>query len=396
MEPSAVSLRAEDTVNPFADTRPRVFIVDDEPGILDIISKGLEQAGFQTLTFTSGREFERAVALEPPDLCIMDLALPDMDGVAILNELAQQGFRGRILLISGHSQQVLRSVSRMAEDYQLQIIGCIRKPFTMKPLLDALATQPARSFVPEQREVIEAIRNEQIVVRYQPIVDLPNHQVVAAEALVRWQHPSEGLLPPSCFLPKLDHAGMNELTAFVLRNVFQNRLLWKRGGIDIALSVNVPTPILLDPFFTAELGRLMDRHGTGLEGIILEITENDTMPNAQLLARVLSALCLKGARVAIDDFGTGFSSLSRLQRLPVDEVKIDKSFIRHCVTHSEDRKIVEAVIALAHALNMRVVAEGVETDATAGLLAELGCDFAQGFLFGRPISASALAGLIPH
>lgn len=396
MEPSAVAVRAQDSAEPFAALRPRVFIVDDERCILELISKGLEEAGFQPETFTSGREFERAVVLESPDLCIMDLSLPDIDGVTILNELAQQGYRGRILLISGHSQQVLRSVSRMAEDYQLQIIGCIRKPFTMKPLLDALRMQHPSSFVPQLHEVVEAIRNEQIVVRYQPIVDLPNHQVVAAEALVRWQHPTEGLLPPSCFLGKLDHAGMNELTAYVLRNVFQHRTLWKRNGIDIALAVNVPTPILLDPLFAAELGRLMERHNAGLEGIILEITENDMMPDAAMLARVLSALCLKGARVAIDDFGTGFSSLSRLQRLPVDEVKIDKSFIRHCVTHSEDRKIVEAVIALAHALNMRVVAEGVETDATAALLAELGCDFAQGFLFGRAISPAALAGLIPH
>ncbi|MSP95322.1 MAG: EAL domain-containing protein [Alphaproteobacteria bacterium] len=361
-----------------------------------MIAKGLEQAGFQAETFTSGREFERAVAAESPDLCIMDLALPDMDGVAILNELAQQGFRGRILLISGHSQQVLRSVSRMAEDYQLQIIGCIRKPFTMKPLLDALKAHPSRIFVPAPRDIVDAIRNEQIIVRYQPIVDLPDHQAVAAEALVRWQHPTEGLLPPSCFLGRLDHAGMNELTAYVLRNVFQSRSLLKRSGIDVALSVNVPTPVLLDPLFFAEVGRLMDRHQMGLEGIIIEITESDMMPDPAMLARVLSALCLKGARVAIDDFGTGLSSLSRLQRLPVDEVKIDKSFIRHCVTHSEDRKIVEAVIALAHALNMRVVAEGVETDATAALLSELGCDYAQGFLFGRPISPASLAGLIPH
>ena len=389
-------MRPGEASDPFTDSRQRVFIVDDERGILDLISKSLEQAGFVAETFTSGREFERAVALESPDFCIMDLALPDMDGVAILNELAQQGFRGRILLISGQSQQVLRSVSRMAEDYQLNIIGCIRTPFTMKSVLDALNVRPTSVFVPESKDVVEAIRNEQVVVRYQPIVDLPNHQVVAAEALVRWQHPTHGLLPPSCFLNKLDHAGMMELTVYVLRNVFQHRALWKRNGFEIALSVNVPTHILLDPLFVAELGRLMERHNMGLEGIVLEITENDTMPNAAMLARVLSALCLKGARVAIDDFGTGFSSLSRLQRLPVDEVKIDKSFIRHCATHTEDRKIVEAVIALAHALNMRVVAEGVETDATAALLGELGCDFAQGYLFGRAISPAALAGLIPH
>jgi EAL domain-containing protein (putative c-di-GMP-specific phosphodiesterase class I) len=169
-----------------------------------------------------------------------------------------------------------------------------------------------------------------------------------------------------------------------------------REGIAVDLAVNVPTPVVVDPQFSSELAKLMERHQTTLQGIVLEITENDTMSDVPLLASTLSALCLKGARVAVDDFGTGFSSLSRLQCLPIDEVKIDKSFIRHCVTHQEDRKIVEAVIALAHALDMRVVAEGVETDATAALLSELGCDYAQGFLFGRPVSPGELAGLIPR
>ena len=286
-------------------THQRVFIVDDELAILDVLSRGLENAGFKATTFSVGREFERA-------------------------------------------------------------------------------------------EVVDAIRNGQIVARYQPIVDLPNHQVVAAEALARWQHPTEGLLPPSSFLAKLDHDGLNELTHCMLRNVFQNKTLWAREGIAIDLSVNVPTSVIVDPQFTAEIVKLMERHQTTLQGIVLEITESDDMPDVHQLAGTLSALCLKGARVAVDDFGTGFSSLSRLQCLPIDEVKIDKSFIRHCVTHHDDRKIVEAVIALAHALDMRVVAEGVETEATALLLSELGCDCAQGYLFGRPVSAGELGGLVPR
>jgi EAL domain-containing protein (putative c-di-GMP-specific phosphodiesterase class I) len=374
----------------------RVYVVDDELAILDVLSRGLEQAGFKATMFSSGREFERAVVREAPDICIMDLSLPDVDGVAILNELAAQDYRGRILLMSGHGQQVLRSVGRLAEGYHLHIVGCLKKPFTMKPVLQALDASPLRTFAPERADVVDAIRSGQMVVRYQPIVDLPNHQVMAAEALARWQHPTEGLLPPSSFLGKLDHGGMNELTQCVLRNVFYNRSLWARDGIAIDLAVNVPTSVVVDPLFSTELAKLMERHETTLQGIVLEITENDHMPDLHLLASTLSAFCLEGARVAVDDFGTGFSSLSRLQCLPIDEVKIDKSFIRHCVTHHDDRKIVEAVIALAHALDMRVVAEGVETEATASLLCELGCDYAQGYLYGRPVSPSELGGLVPR
>ena len=379
-----------------AAQRPTVFIVDDELGILDVVSRGLENAGYQTKTFSGGREFERAVTREAPDLCIMDLSLPDVDGVAILGELAAQDYKGRILLISGHSQQLLRSVSRLAEDYHLKIIGCVRKPFTIKPLLEALEAFPAKTFSPTREDVVRAIRNEDIVVRYQPIVALPAGDIVGAEALVRWQHPTEGTLAPCRFLHKLEEKDMGELTSLVLRNVFQNRVLWSKAGVKIDVAVNVPIPTLLDPQFNGELYRLCERFQIGLDGLIVEIPETDMTADPKILAAALSGLCLRGVRIAVDDFGTGYSSLSRLQRLPVDEVKIDKSFIRHCATHPEDKKIAAAVIALAHALDMRVVAEGVETEATAKLLGELGCDFAQGFLYGRPMTASELTGLIRH
>ena len=164
----------------------------------------------------------------------------------------------------------------------------------------------------------------------------------------------------------------------------------------VRVAVNTPIPTILDPQFNAELYKLCERFQIGLDGLTVEIPESDMSEDQKSLAAALSGLCLRGVRVAVDDFGTGFSSLSRLQRLPIDEVKIDKSFIRHCATYPEDRKIVGAVIALAHALDMQVVAEGVETEATAKLLSELGCDFAQGFLYGRPVTASELTGLLNH
>jgi len=369
-------------------------VVDDEPGILDVMSRGLRNAGFEISAFSSGREFERAVVRDMPEHCVMDLSLPDVDGVTILNELVAQDYRGRIVLISGHSQQLLRSVRRLAEDYQLQIVGCVHKPFTMAPLLNALSALPVDTFMPTHDDVLAAMRDEQLIVRYQPIVDLTDRQVVAAEALVRWQHPTAGLLPPSRFLPQLDHDGMIALTTLVLRNVFQNRATWSRQNLGIILGVNVPTPVAADMRFSQELSRLMELYQTDLTGITFEITENEMVADVRGLASMLSALCLKGARVALDDFGTGFSSLTRMQCLPIDDIKIDKSFIRHCTTHAEDRKIVKAVIALSHALDMKVVAEGVENETTAALLTELGCDFGQGFLFGSPVSASELTGLL--
>ncbi len=213
---------------------------------------------------------------------------------------------------------------------------------------------------------------------------------------MRWQHPAEGLLPPSCFLHKLDQAGMNELTSCVLRDVFQNKAHWAKFGIKLDIAANIPIHTVLDPQFGAELYKLSERFETSVEGLTIEILESDMTDDHHSLAAALSGLCLRGIRVAVDDFGTGFSSLSRLQRLPIDKVKIDKSFIRHCVTHPEDRKIVEAVIALAHALDMKVVAEGVETKETAALLSELDCDFGQGFLYGRAVTANEFGGLIPH
>src|SRR5262249_47584497 len=155
--------------------------------------------------------------------------------------------------------------------------------------LEALNANPQRVFSPTPEQVVDAIRTGQMIAHYQPIVSLPNHEVVAAEALVRWQHPDEGLLPPSAFLGKLDPEGMTELTYCVLRSVFQNRALWAKQGIEIDLAVNVPTPTIVDPQFSIEVARLMERHQTSLKGLVLEITETDSMPDLQLLAGTLSA-----------------------------------------------------------------------------------------------------------
>jgi len=389
--PPAISAAANDSSGGNAQN---VFIVDDEEGILDIVSRGLQRAGYRTTMFRNGGDFERAVGREVPDLCIMDLALPDLDGVAILNELAQQCYRGRILLMSGHSPQILRSVSRLAEDNNLNIIGCLHKPFTIQSLLDTVAASPAQSPAITSEDVVKAIRANEIVVRYQPIVDLKTDRVTAAEALVRWQHPTEGLLPPVRFLGKLGPAEMSELTLHVMADAFATRDRWREAGVEASFAINMPIATILDPQFTADTMQLVSKHKTDLEGIIFELTETEMVTDHHQLSATLSKLCLRGLRVSVDDFGTGYSSLSRLQRLPIDEVKIDRSFIRHCATHAADRKIVEAVIALAHALEMQVVAEGVETDSARDLLSKLGCDYAQGFLYGHAITAGELSGMI--
>src|SRR5262249_35670901 len=151
---------------------------------------------------------------------------------------------------------------------------------------------------------------------------------------------------------------MSELTSLVLRNVFQNRATWAKSGVNIDVAVNVPIPTILDANFISELYNLAERFRLSLDGLTIEVPYGSMDGDQSNLAATVSGLCLRGVRVAVDDFGTGFSSLSRLQRLPVDEVKIDKSFVRHCATHPEDKKIVGAVIALAHALDIEVVAEG--------------------------------------
>jgi diguanylate cyclase (GGDEF)-like protein/PAS domain S-box-containing protein len=238
----------------------------------------------------------------------------------------------------------------------------------------------------------QALACDEFILYYQPIVDLQTDRVVEAEALLRWQHPTRGLLSPADFLPLAERIGlMRPLGRWVLDEVCRQARAWQELGQPLKVAANLTANEFQQPTLVAEVSAALEAVGLAPCWLRLEITESAAMSDVAATSTTLAALRALGVRVAIDDFGTGYSSLSYLQRLPVDALKIDRDFVRALDTDPASLTICRSVTLLAHALGLHVTAEGIETAAQAAQLRELGCDQAQGYFFARPVPAAELS-----
>jgi diguanylate cyclase (GGDEF)-like protein/PAS domain S-box-containing protein len=244
------------------------------------------------------------------------------------------------------------------------------------------------SLIGELRMGIE--RNE-LVLHYQPKLSLQTGRCDRVEALVRWQHPRHGLMAPDIFIPLAEQTGLiKPLTHWVLMTALRQCRAWLDIGLDITVGVNLSMRNLHDPELVEQVVQLLETTGVQPRSLKLEVTESALMTDPQRALDSLARLRAIGVEVAIDDFGTGHASLSYLKQMPVGEIKLDRSFIRDMRTDKNDFTIVRSTIELAHDLGLRVIAEGVEDQATWDLLVELGCDLAQGFHMSRPLSEGDL------
>jgi diguanylate cyclase (GGDEF)-like protein len=244
-------------------------------------------------------------------------------------------------------------------------------------------------------ELRAAVERGELEVHYQPIVAADSGLLEKVEALVRWPHPTKGLLQPGAFIPIAEHTRLIvDLNGFVLREAVRQCGAWRRYGIDLGITVNITVLDLLDPTFGPGVEAMLRESGFPPSALTLEITEGAFVQEPARVRRTLDMLRALGVQVAIDDFGTGYSSLSYLKDLPVDLLKIDRSFISDLPGEEASAAIVAAAIELAHRLGLEVVAEGVETGEQYEFLVDLGCDLIQGFVVSKPVSASALSPLL--
>ncbi len=231
----------------------------------------------------------------------------------------------------------------------------------------------------------------QMVVYLQPKNDARTRRVVGFEALVRWQHPTRGMVPPDEFIPAVERAGLlTRLTERVLDLALDEAATLRRDGRSVPIAVNVGAPDLLDVGFAGRVAAALERHGLPATVLRLEITETVVMTDPARVLTTLGLLRRLGIKLSLDDYGTGLSSLSYLRTLPVDELKIDRSFVARVTTDEASSLIVRSTITLAHGLGLTVVAEGVEDVETLQALADAGCDVVQGYLFSRPVAARDL------
>jgi EAL domain-containing protein (putative c-di-GMP-specific phosphodiesterase class I) len=241
-----------------------------------------------------------------------------------------------------------------------------------------------------------ALTQAELRLHYQPKVDLQLRRVIGAEALLRWQHPQEGLLGPARFLPPIERDALSvDVGEWVIETALQQLQAWSSMGLDLCVSVNVSACHFQQRDFAVRLAAMLGRHPAVAPGMLeIEIVETSAMEDLAAASQTMQDCQRMGVQFAIDDFGTGYSSLTYLKRLPAQTLKIDQSFVRDMLDDREDLAIVQGVIGLAHAFGRRVIAEGVETLAHGHRLLELGCVLLQGYGIARPMPAEQLPGWI--
>ena len=249
-----------------------------------------------------------------------------------------------------------------------------------------------------EAELRRAIERQEFVVHYQPIVKLETGEIIGAEALVRWQHPTRGMVPPLEFIPLAEETGLIiPLGGWILRQACRQLAEWQKlraGGEPFVMNVNLSSRQLVRDVIADEVAAAVDESGIRASWLVLEVTETVLMADPVAAATALKHIRDLGVRVALDDFGSGYSSLSHLRRFPIDIVKIDKSFVDDVARDGVESAIARGIIELGRAMSIQTVAEGIEADDQAEMLRTLGCDLGQGYFFARPLAADAWADLL--
>jgi predicted signal transduction protein with EAL and GGDEF domain len=240
-------------------------------------------------------------------------------------------------------------------------------------------------------ELKQAIAENQLALHYQPKAELADGAVRSVEALVRWDHPVRGVIPPDEFIGVAEQTGLiGGLTDWVLLTALRQQRAWSDSGLDLNVAINISPRLLDDESFPATLTHALSACRVRPDRVTLEITENAIMANPEHVIEMLEHLRRLGLTLSMDDFGIGHSSMAYLKRLPIHEVKIDKLFVRGMLVDPDDQAIVHAIVELAHRLRLQVVAEGVETAPCWQRLAQMKVDTAQGYLLGKPMRAQEL------
>lgn len=382
----------------------KILVLDDESFMLKLLARMLTNQGFTSVTLCeSGRAaLDRVDGVDPrPNLILLDLNMPEMDGIEFVRHLVERNYTGSLILISGEDERMLQTVEKLVQAHKITVLGHIHKP--VKPeALSALLEKWAPSSLDSPRvaqkiygadEVRAAINNGELVNYYQPKVMVATGRVAGVETLVRWRHPVHGIVPPDQFIGVAEANGLIDgLTRVVLTSALAQAKVWQEAGLALRVAVNVSMDSLTSLDFLDFVTGLTAKIGIPPQEIVLEVTESQLMGDARVPLEILTRLRLKRFRLSIDDFGTGHSSLAQLRDIPFDELKIDQGFVHRAWTVETLRAMYDASLALARQLGMEVVAEGVEDRDDWDLLLRTGCDLAQGTFISRPMLAVDLPG----
>ena len=379
----------------------RLLVLDDDPDMCALVVSAATSAGYQAKSSTDFGGFKASLT---PDtsVVVLDLMMPEVDGIQVLRYLSSQHYASDIILISGYDKKVLKVAGELAGALGLSVRASVQKPVNLKSLQEILAKRGdakqasladarGNDSSTDPESLRRAIADEQLFVHYQPQYYIGTRKLAGVEALVRWRHPTMGVLPAAAFIDAFETSGLvDELTWLMIRKILADKKMSGWGKDRIAVSLNISTRSLRDLSLPEKLLSVITDHGGQPSDFILEITESGLIRELHTALDVLARMRLKGFGLSIDDFGTGYAMLQQLQRVPARELKLDMSFTRSMLHDESANIIVRKTLELAHDLDMHVVAEGVETDEQLRALGEYGCEVAQGYLLGKPGPIEAL------
>ncbi len=378
----------------------QILLLDDEPFILKLHAHMLAELGFvSSRTFETGALALAGLDRGPaPDLIFLDLSMPEMDGIQFIRHLVKRGYAGSLVLVSGEDERVLHTAKRLVQAHGIAVLGHVSKPVTPAQLAALLEVweRPSETLRGPEKiyakdELLNAIRDREIVNYYQPKVSPMTGDIVGVESLARWQHPKDGLVLPGQFIGVAERHGLiEELTRTTFRGALNDNRALELGGFPLQVAINLSAQTLASVEFADFVIAEASRASVLPENIVLEVTETQVIRDLRAPLEVLARLHLLRFTLSIDDFGTGYSSLSQLRNIPFDELKIDQSFVHRASSNPTARAIFDASLGLARQLGMKAVAEGVENRADWDLVRDAGCDAAQGFFIARPMPADAL------
>jgi EAL domain-containing protein (putative c-di-GMP-specific phosphodiesterase class I)/CheY-like chemotaxis protein len=387
-------------IEPLREDVP-MLVVDDEPAMVRALVRQLRGLGFDDV-YGHDSPASALAWLDTgarPGAVVLDLQMGELDGIEFLRALADRRFTGGVILMSGEDQRVLQTADRLARGYRLHVLGTLAKPFDLADLhralarLSEVAAARTRTIRPPRplAEIEAAIALGQLWNAYQPKVSMRTGRLVGVECLVRWQHPTAGVVFPDQFIAVAEENGLIDvLTRQVLQCSIRDAVGWRSQLGEVSVAVNVSMDSLTEPAFADHVFAQLSGSGLSPRQLTLEVTESRLMGNPLAALDILARMRLRKVSVSIDDFGTGYSSLAQLRDLPFDELKIDRSFVHGAANNAANRAIVEASIGIARRIGLHVVAEGVEDLDDWRLLAELGCDYVQGYFVAKPMPPSEL------
>ncbi|MBY8088063.1 EAL domain-containing response regulator [Vibrio fluvialis] len=325
------------------------------------------------------------------DLIVFDLAMPEMDGLALLNELAARQYHSRLCLLSGHDQNILSLATTMCQKLGLDLVATLSKPVTFANLKSALHTVASSNSGKHYAKTLpslfvadldQAFQSRHLRNVYQPQQRFNNGAADGYEALIRWYHPQYGVITPYLFLPLIEQANWHDrLFFYVLKQALND---FSARGLAGTVSVNATHTNFADPEFARRVLACCQTVGFAPSRLIIELTEMEVYQYDSVMIENFARLRLNGVELAIDDFGAGYSSLLKLADLPFTEMKIDRALIVSCHQDRRKRTILDVIVRMAKQLNMRLVAEGVEDRETWKYLSLLGMDLCQGYYTGKP------------